>query len=325
MLPLLLTVLATAYFVVPELLSRFFIGLFLVRKIMTAPRAEQLMKGVFWALFPLIAAWYTRDWLFFRMPPGSAKSASIVFGGLYSESTFAKDPAGFYLAFSQFASANLCLLLRTYVLVILVSVALGMIARNFGVVRKRLRKFPRLSKAIYLAVLPRISEWHLGLSPMLLEDHKLYSIEVDVMTKSAILYRGSVSEKNVGADGNLQTLILTNACRFLHADFLRDRAQFESLEDKSNAKKPSTEKYWRKVPGVLFFIVGSDITSVNIRHMDQMSSVKPSEDLALQKLLREINTMMSELTPTDAKDVLNDLSFDIDAADESDSNLSKEQ
>jgi hypothetical protein len=259
---------------------------------MTAPRAEQLTRGALWALFPLIAAWLTRTWICFRMPPGVAKSIGVVFGGLYSEATFAKDPSSFYSAFGQFAKVNVCLLGRMYALVILFAVVLGMIARNFGAVRKRLRGFPRLSKIVYLAVLPRISEWHLGLSPMLLENRKQYGIEVDVMTKSGILYRGSVNEKNVGNDGNLQTLILANTCRYLHADFVRDRTAFEALEDKSAAKKPSSEKYWRSIPGVMFYIVGSDVTSVNIRHVDQISSVQPGEDLRLRTLLRQLNVIV---------------------------------
>ena len=258
------------------------------------------MRGAFWALFPLLIAWTTRNHLTLRIPPGGAVSAQTVFSGLYSESTFSKNPTAFYSAMKTFAAINLCLLGRMYGLVVFGSIVLGFITRYFGWVRARMSRFPRISKVLYLAVLPRISEWHVALSPMLLENRKQHSIEVDVMTKSGILYRGSVSEKSIGSDGNLQTLILAAACRFLHTDFVRDRTQFEGLDDKTQATKPSPDKYWRKIPGVVFYIVGSDITSVNIRHVDQISSVEPNKDEQLQSLLREVNRIVEQQRARDA-------------------------
>jgi hypothetical protein len=64
---------------------------------------------------------------------------------------------------------------------------------------------------------------------MLLNDQKQLSIEIDVMTKSGTLYRGAVSEKNIGTDGSLQTLILAGAERFLYTDYVRARTKYEEL------------------------------------------------------------------------------------------------
>jgi hypothetical protein len=292
-LTLLVTVLATAYFVVPELLSRFILGFFFVRKALIASKSEELTRAAFWAIVPLVIAWLTRNLVFLKIPEHSRDSEKVLFLALYAEKAFPDNAQPFFHACTVFARANLCLLSRAYLLVLVGSLFLGWIARNFGWVRARTKNFPRFSKVLHAIVLPRTSEWHLALSTMLLTNPKQYSIEVDVMTKDGILYRGAVQEKTIGAGGTLQTLLLSSPERFLRPEFTRDRSAYEALLDKEGSVKPESSSYWRKIPGELFLLVGSEIKSLNVRHVNTLASVKPAEDPELNRILQELRNALT--------------------------------
>jgi len=116
MLTLLVTALATAYFVIPELLSRFILNVFLTRRVLTSPKSEELMRAALWAIVPLSVAWWTRNYWFLwccRYPPGAASAVGEVFGGLFSQKIFESSPQIFYGALPTFIGVNACLLLRT--------------------------------------------------------------------------------------------------------------------------------------------------------------------------------------------------------------------
>ncbi len=247
------------------------------------------MRGALWALLPLLLAWWTRNWPVYAMPSNILANVRIVSSSLYSEKSFDQQANIFFGAAKIVAAANFCLLSRIYLFVTLASATLGMMARDFGRLRTRVADHRILSKMLHALVLPRISEWHLALSPMLLANPRQYSVGVDVMTKGGVLYRGNVNEKVIGQDGTLQTLILTSVDRFLYSEFTRARTAYESLPNKKDAKKPLNEEFWRHIPGELFVIVGSEVTSVNVRHVSTVFSAKPNEDAELSKILVSLN------------------------------------
>jgi hypothetical protein len=289
MLTLLVSVLATAYFVVPELLSRFILRFFMIRKVITSPRGEEVVRAAAWALIPLTLAWITRNRFWLTMPTPVGSSLRSVFTILYTDKSFPERQSEFFQAFGVFIQANVCLLSRIYFIVILGCVCLGIATRKFGYLREKTKGHRFVSKCLHWAVIPRISEWHVALSPMLLYNPKQYSIEIDAMTKTGILYRGAVHEKSIAADGTLQTVILSSPERFNYEDYVRARTAYEQLPDKSIGK-PLREDYWRKIPGEMFLIAGSDVTSVNVRHVaGTMSAVNPQEDSELIGLLKELN------------------------------------
>jgi hypothetical protein len=285
MLTLLVTVLATAYLVIPELLTRVVVGLRLVRKASNGTKSEEVVRASFWAVVPLVIAWYTRNVGFWKVPDDIAVSAQKVFSSLYSEKIFEADPAGFYAAVGDFTLFNLCLLARTYLIVVLIALIFAWIAMNLGAVRARLKGWPPfLTKLLHWAFVPRISEWDVALSPMLVHDRKELIVRIDVLTKGGILYRGIVFEKRINAEGDLATLILKDAQRMVRADFLRDRQVYEeSKVADPTAKKPDTENYWRKIPGELFLLNGPEIATVNVRHVRPVGVLKPAEDERMLK------------------------------------------
>ena len=104
------------------------------------------------------------------------------------------------------------------------------------------------------------------------------------MTKGGILYRGTVFEKRISADGDLATLILKNAQRMVRNDFQRDRNSYEENKAANpDLQKPNTEDYWRDIPGELFLVNGSEISSVNVRHIRSVKVLKPKENEELTK------------------------------------------
>lgn len=295
MLPLLVTALATAYFVVPELLSRFILSTFLTRRVMNSPKSEELMRAVLWAVIPLGIAWITRDWWYLgicKFPPAAQASAKNVFAGLYSEKLFEANPQALYSALPVFIRANISLLCREYAIVAIWATLIGLATRYFAQLRSLFREHKFFWKILHRIVIPRISEWHILLSPMMLKHKGDRRIEVDVLTKSGILYRGTVYERNIGPDGTLQTLILEHAQRFLHADFVRVRTIWES-GSKTEEQKPNSSDYWRPIPGKLFLIIGADISSVNVRH-ELVSAAEKSENDEFNKVLDDLRRFVAE-------------------------------
>ena len=295
MLPLLVTALATAYFVVPELLSRFILSTFLTRRVMTSPKSEELMRAVFWALIPLAIAWLTRDcWCFgvCKFPANAQSSLATVFATLYSEKLFEANQKALYDVLPIFVRSNVALLSRTYIIVAFWSICIGLAARYFAQLRSMLKDRKALWKVLHHIVLPRISEWHILLSPMLLKHKGERRIEVDVLTKSGNLYRGVVYERSIGSDGTLQTLILEQTQRFLRPDFTKVRSAWEN-GDRSPDAKPRTSDFWRAIPGKLFLIIGNDISSVNVRH-EPMSAAPKAENDELNRVLDDLRRFVAE-------------------------------
>ena len=306
MLTLLITVLATAYFVVSELLTRYVVSFYFIRKATTGTKSEEIVRAAFWAVVPVLLAWLTRDIGWWRVPADAASSAQKVFAALYSEKAFDLDQAGFFRALGDFSYFNFCLLLRTYLIVILGAALFGWIAVRLGAVRARLKGWPRLTNILHWAFMPRISEWHAALSPMLVHARKELTVRIDVLTKSGILYRGNVFEKRITADGDLATLILHDAQRMVRADFIRDRTAYEQNKATSpELKKPDTEDYWRKIPGELFLLNGSEIATVNVRHVRPVGVLKPSED---EELLKAFAELRKQLNHQIKKELLQELS-----------------
>jgi len=304
MLTLLVTVLATAYFVVPELLTRFVVSFYFVRKARTGTRSEEILRASFWAIVPLLAAWSTRDLGWLKAPTGIAHHSQVVFSALYSDKLFEQNPPAFYDSFHVFAIFNAVLLLRTYLIVIVAAIVFGWIAKSLGAVRARLKNWPKTANLLHWLFMPRISEWHIALSPMLLNSQDQLTVRIDVMLKTGILYRGTVFEKRISANGDLATLILSDTERMIRDEYTRDRTAYEASKSTNPAAiKPDTEAYWRKIPGEIFLINGSEIATVNVRHVRPVGVLKPREDVELNETLLAIRALVN--TIVEQRDVSN--------------------
>jgi hypothetical protein len=141
---------------------------------------------------PLLCAWATRNHGLWPCPLGITSDSQAVFSALYSEKLFEQNSSAFYSAFKGFVAFNRCLLFRTYTFVVFGAVLFGFVARRLGWFRAKLKNWRKVNGLMHWAFMPRISEWHVALSPMLVHKPKELTVRVDVMMKGGILYRGIV-------------------------------------------------------------------------------------------------------------------------------------
>ena len=70
----------------------------------------------------------------------------------------------------------------------------------------------------------------------------------------------------------------------VRADFIRDRSAYEDKKASNpSLVKPDTEDYWRKIPGEMFLLSGSEIATINVRHVRPVGVLNPKKHEELQK------------------------------------------
>jgi hypothetical protein len=112
-------------------------------------------------------------------------------------------------------------------------------------------------RTLLATIVPRISEWDLLFSDMLLPEGT-FRIMADVLTKTGGLYQGTVQDRMLNSDGSLQSITLANPRRFERAQFRQAKAQdLETVPD----------EYWINIPGNLFIVMASDIANLNLRYI----------------------------------------------------------
>jgi hypothetical protein len=282
-----LTFLAAAFILGPELLSRWVLGIVVPQRSLSQNRGEQVTRAIVWALVPLaIVVLWVRTHHVLGMW-GSWYDFEIAASGLYSSTYFDAHRAEFYSSILSVSGMVWSLLWRLYLIVVLAAIAIDWAILHYRWLRNALK--PRWAKtALATIILPRVSEWYVLLSDMLLPTEDVM-LEVDVLTKNGTLYQGGVQDRMIGPDGSLQSLTLADPRRFLREEFHRERAE--------DVNAPA-DYFWRRIPGKLFVILGTDIASVNVRYTPRRPDTPPltRPDLSEQDLTT-IRTLLSKLKP----------------------------
>lgn len=256
MLALVLTFLIAVYILGPDLISRWVLGFVVPRKNIVQTKSEEVTRAVLWAIVPLLIAYYWAAYFGKLHLCAGWSEVQTCFSGIYSETFFNQHRSEFFRALSATAWLNWCILWRLYLLVLIGSVALNLIISNYGYIRHKLGKGKWLRSSLAFIVLPRISEWHVLLSGILLPSKQL-RIYVDVLTKSGLMYRGILEDKTLTSDGTLLNIILAEPMRF-------KREQFQN--ERKNNPDVKAEDYWKEIPGNVFVLLTTDITSLNLRY-----------------------------------------------------------
>jgi hypothetical protein len=255
------TLLVAVYVLGPDLLARWILGFVVPRKSLVLSKSEEITRGIMWSILPFMLAWWLRHWGPWALPANARIDLQLFFSGLYSESFFDQHRTEFFAAADSFYQLNLCLALRLYAIVLCASLFFNYLITKHGAIREWLRYktglFGLLRWALSIFVLPRISEWHVVLSQVLLPARQM-SIEVDVLTRSGKLYSGRLADKVIASSGDLQSLTLDSPRRFRREQYLEAQKSDPSVK---------AESYWASIPGNLFLIVASDISTLNIRHI----------------------------------------------------------
>jgi hypothetical protein len=140
-------------------------------------------------------------------------------------------------------------------------------------------------------LLPAVSEWHVLLTTFNFPARENRAVEVDVVSKDNILYRGEIVDHFLGVNGELSGLLLRGAQRF----------QYDKLKDdrKSNVVK-NKELYWTPIPGGgNFYLPGDNIASLNIRYpLPKAESLRILREI-VQKLFKDVTDVSVEVIPPD--------------------------
>jgi hypothetical protein len=259
-------------------------------------KSEEVARALFWCFLPLLIAWWWASHLGQLAACGGEREIETVFSSLYSESFFSAHRAEFFHAVAAFFWMNWCLLWRLYAIVVLVSAGfLGMI-QWYGPIRQRLSGHEHLRSLLAILVLPRVSDWHVLLSRMLLpsKDPQMF---VDVLTKSDQLYQGQLSDKTLGPDGTLINITLAKPSKFR-----RDRYVAAVNADPNVAP----QDFWKRIPGDIFVVMASDIATLNVRYVPSKltSETDPNVIKTLQALMREarkLETLIPEANDSGVK------------------------
>lgn len=280
MLPLLLTVLLAVYILGPGLLSRWVLSFLVPQRAVIQGRSEEIARAFLWSLLPLWLAWEWAKHLGRLSLCGGRKEIATVYSGMVSDAFFNAHRADFFNSVTAFLWMNWCLLWRLYLMVIAGSFVLILIIGFYGPIRQSLERSAFLKALLAILILPRVSDWHVLLSRMLVPS-KSIRLFVDVLTRSDNLYQGRLADKMLGADGTLINVTLAEPAKFQRARYL------EALKTDPNT---SADNFWNKIPGEIFIVLASEIATMNIRYVQAKITSKTAPEIieALQAIIKRL-------------------------------------
>ncbi|HTH53534.1 MAG TPA: hypothetical protein VL495_06265 [Edaphobacter sp.] len=265
MLALLVSFLIAVYLLGPDLIARWAADLVVFRKTRVESHAQEVARAIIAAAIPLGIAIVWARWSGAMWARGTQTDVETVFSALQSDNFFQTHHQQFFTSLYAFFWMNYAILWRLYLIVFVACVVRIVIVLNYNRVWRRLHK--RWMRTLLATVVPRISEWDLLFSDMLLPEGS-FRIMADVLTRTGGLYQGTVQDRMLNSDGTLQSITLANPRRFERNDFRKAKAEdLETVPD----------EFWFNIPGNLFIVMASDIANLNLRYISRKPlSFQPS-------------------------------------------------
>jgi hypothetical protein len=266
-LALLVSFLIAVYLLGPNLIARWAADLVVFRKTRAESHAEEVARSIIGAAIPLVLAIAWARWSGALWSSGTQRDVETVFSALQSDNFFQAHHQQFFSSLYAFSWMNYAILWRLYLIVLMASALRVAIVLNYNRVWRRLHR--RWMRTLLATIVPRISEWDLLFSDMLLPEGS-FRIMADVLTRTGGLYQGTVQDRMLNADGSLQSITLSNPRRFERSEFRKRKA--EDLETVS-------DEFWFNIPGNLFIVMASDIANLNLRYIRRKPlSFQPSDE-----------------------------------------------
>ncbi|HWJ49106.1 MAG TPA: hypothetical protein VNS62_15730 [Candidatus Udaeobacter sp.] len=267
MLALLVSFLIAVYLLGPNLIARWAADLVVFRKTRAESHAEEVARSIIAAAVPLLLAVAWVRWSGALWTAGSQADVETVFSSLQSDNFFQSHHAQFFESLYRFIWMNYAILWRLYLIVLIACAVRVFVVLNYNRIWRRLHK--RWMRTLLATIVPRISEWDLLFSDMLLPEGT-FRIMADVLTKTGILYQGTVQDRMLNNDGSLASITLANPRRFEREEFRKAKAlDIETVSD----------EFWFNIPGNLFIVMASDIANLNLRYIRRKPlSFQPSEE-----------------------------------------------
>ena len=267
MLALLVSFLIAVYLLGPNLIARWAADLVVFRKTRAESHAEEVARSIIAAAIPLVLAVAWARWAGSLWRSGTQADVETVFSALQSDSFFQQHHAQFFTSLYAFFWMNYAILWRLYLIVLIACAVRVVIVLKYNLIWRRLHR--RWMRTLLATIVPRISEWDLLFSDMLLPEGT-FRLMADVLTKTGGLYQGTVQDRMLNNDGSLASITLANPRRFERAEFRK--AKSEDLET-------VPDEFWFNVPGNLFIVMASDIANLNLRYIRRKPlQFQPSEE-----------------------------------------------
>lgn len=294
MIAVAVSLLFALYVLGPDALSRFVLGLTLPRRNVILSKSEEVSRALIWAVasFGLAYLWSRSTGALSAVwHPASLRTC---FSGLYSERFFEENRASWFASLHDVFWINWCLLWRLYAVTVVLSLGLTFLTHYYGWLRNRIPG--AWLRAVFAGlVLPRVAQWHVLLSKVLLADRSL-SIHLDILTNADKLYQGRFIDKALGADGTLISVTLADPRRF-------DRDTYSAL--KAEGAKPDSADFWKQIPTNVFVVMASGIHTINLRYRPSSPSMQPLK-AGSPELLRLLETIADEVNALRAQPVQED-------------------
>jgi hypothetical protein len=266
-LALLVSFLIAVYLLGPKLIARWAADLVVFRKTRVESHAEEVARSIIAAAVPLLLAVVWARSTGALWSAGSQGDVETVFSALQSDNFFQTHHAQFFESLYRFFWMNFAILWRLYLIVVVACAVRVFVVLNYNRIWRRLKT--RWMRTLLATIVPRISEWDLLFSDMLLPEGT-FRIMADVLTKTGILYQGTIQDRMLNGDGSLASITLANPRRFERAEFRKAKeVDLGAVQD----------EFWFNIPGNLFLVMASDIANLNLRYIRRKPlSFQPSEE-----------------------------------------------
>jgi hypothetical protein len=294
---LLLSFLLVAYIIVPGIIVRRLISLFVPLKKPQWTRTEEISSAVARCLVPFAIALILVKWVYwFGHHPFSFDDSShlrwsdykTVFTASYSEKLYEDflhtDSDAFWQSALRVCKRQLRLLAWYYVASVVQAGFIGLSTYFYGDLRRN-KTYEFLARKF---VIPNLSEWHVMLTPFIHPRKPKRTVRVEILTPDQKLYRGTVGDYHIDKDSALTGILLEDAYRF-------DRRKYEA-EIAKGQTSPS-DSYWKKIPGHALYLLAGKIHNLNISYPSEVPMEKVAEQsLKGMKIAARVSSQPQEVT-----------------------------
>ncbi len=264
MTALILSLLLVAYIVIPGIMVRRIVSLFVPLRRVQWNRTEELTSAVVGSIIPFCMAFAVvkLSFWFGHHPFPFDDSASLrwsdykaIFSASYSEKLYEHfldtNNDAFWQSVLRVAKRQSRIVIWFYVASALQATIAGLVSYYYG----DLKKYHLFESIAWKIMIPNISEWHVMLTPFIFPRRPRRTVCVDILTPEEKLYRGTVGDYHIDSSSRLTGILLKNACRF-------DRKSY--ISDKEKGDPRPNDSYWKSIDGHNLYILADKIHNLNI-------------------------------------------------------------
>jgi len=297
MIALMASALLGLYVFAPYIIFQRFCSLFIRLKKSQRSKTDEIVQGIFAAGLPFLLTvvlfWsgcIGGSFVPFRLVDSHRQKVSdyhTVFTAAFSDHYFTDHQAETWESLDRVCKRQADFLAWNYGLLFLEALVFVLLVSFYGEWKGN-KLYGWFASRV---LLPAVSEWHVLLTTFNFPARENRSVEVDVLSKDNILYRGNIVDHFLGVNGELSGLLLSGAQRF----------QYEKLKDdrKSNVDK-NKELYWKPIPGGgNFYLPGENIASLNIRYPLPKGQYERILTEMVKKLFKNVTDVSVEAIPPD--------------------------